>query len=696
MATSPLVILDANQVPRTEPSVSSRWSFDTTTVSRFIAQRDVIELSYMEGGPANQLVPFIDVQELQATYDPENLGILGTDLASYLKAPSFDYNVRGSYRTYVIRLGQPTPSQLILLDNAASQVLTLTSVDTGTYTNKLSVQVASGSLVGKMLTFRFRSEMIVLDNLQNAFGIAYTGNAGTAAMTITRASDHATRLQTTLTGATDGSISLDLDLTQAALSTVQQLVSYIDGQNGYNAVIDPYGNPLLPTSELDAVAGANIRTFPALLMRYIGAGSAATIATTATTLTTTVTGATGQNLSFDLTQPAYNTLGEVVAAINAMTGVYTCTLGPNADANATTNGLFAIIAGQDIRTSTYTLGTQAGHMNYVVPAGLGSIVNAINTLVPRVTAVRRTGATTVPANLPQTFFAGGTNPVPTNQDWLNALAVIEQEDLVGALLFPVSTDPVIQDAVNAWVTSQHTDQGKSFRAFFAPPDNTSSQAAKTMALGLNSTFAAMIPQPIVAASGVTEQPPLYPTACYCGAAAGALPTQPVTRLVVRAQSLPARAKFSKTVREDLLNNGVAVLEEVKGVGVRVSLAVTTSLSQDRIDRILSESMARDVIEQRIKAYCEPLIPDWASMTFLDTVKGQVFNALTSLEEDGVITKGIDQNGKILPAWQPIQVSVQGGVCTIKVHVLIGGELDHIIVVGTIGYQLFELTLPAGA
>src|SRR5262245_57769475 len=131
MATSPLLVLDANGVPRVEPSVSSRWSFDTTSVNRFIAQRDVIELSYMEGGPANILAPYIDVQELQTVYDPENLQILGADLASYLKAPSFDLNTRGAYRIYVIRLGQPTAAFLTLLDGAAAQVLTLTATDSG-------------------------------------------------------------------------------------------------------------------------------------------------------------------------------------------------------------------------------------------------------------------------------------------------------------------------------------------------------------------------------------------------------------------------------------------------------------------------------------------------------------------------------------------------------------------------------------
>jgi len=696
MATSPLLVLDVNGQPRIEPSVSSRWTFDETSATRYIAQHDVLLLSYMEGGPAHALVPFIDVRTLQDTYDPENLGILGADLASYLKAPSFDLNVRGAYRMYVARLGQPTSASLTLKDQAATNVLVVPAADAGTYTNKLSLEVASGSVVGKRVTLRFRQETTILDNLQNALHLAYTGNASAANLTITRTGDKAVRLQTALTGATDGSIPLDLDLTQDAWATVQQLVPYLNGQNGYRASIDRYGAPLLPTSELDSVAGRTIQTPITLVIRYVGAGSACTMQVTDTTLSTTVTGATGENLAISLSDPATDTLGKIVAFIASQSTHYTCMLGPNADPEALAPALFSNVT-QDIRTTAYSLQAKPGAMDDVSTAGLGSIVFALNTRTSRLGTVTRVPtAVTVPANIAQTFFTGGTNPVPTMQDWFDALAVIEQEDLVGAMVFPVTTDPVLQDALNAWAREQYVNSGKQFRPFLAPPDYTDADDAKSLALGLNNTFTELMFQPVVAASGVTEQPPLYPAAMYCGIAAGALPTVSATRVTLRCRALPSRAKYAKAQREDLLANGVCVLEEVRGVGVRIALAVTTSLSPDRIDRMLSESMARDVIDQRIRAYVEPLIPRWAQWDLMPTVKGAVFNALSSLETEGVISKGMDQHGKILPAWQPIQVSIQGGVCKIVVHVFIGGEIDHVQIFGSLSYQRFELTIPASA
>jgi hypothetical protein len=696
MATaSPLLVLDALGQPRIEPSVSSIWEFDITSATRFVAQHDVILIGAFEGGTPNVMLPFLDLRSLQSTVDPEALHILGADLADYLKRPSFDDNVRGAYRIYIMRIGHPTQATLTLQDAGAQGVLRLTSTDYGSYTNKLSVEVASGSVVGKRVTVRFRDEQTILDNLQNVLHLAYVGNATAATLTITRAGDRATRLQTTLTGATDGSINLDLDLTQDALATLQQLEPVLNGQNGYRALLDHFGAPGLPTAELDAVAGTSIRTPVTMSLHYVGTGTTATLTTTATTLTTTVGGTPADSQNIDLTAAGTNTLGELVAYLDSL-AAYTCALGPNADPEALTAGLFALVAGQDIRTVTYNLLPLPGKMDYLLTAGLGSIIYALTARVPRLHALRVTGATNVPANVAQTFLAGGTNPAPTTNDWLTGLDVVEQEALAGGLVFPISTAPIVQDATLAWVLEQRSTHGAAFRTFLAAPANLSPAQAQQLALGFNSTYAAMLAQGTIAPGGVVEQPPLYASAMYCGAAAGALPTQPVTRLVLRAQALPSWAKVSKAVREDMLVNGLAALEEAKGIGVRLTLAVTTSRSSDRIDRILSESMARDVIDQRIRAYVEPLIPHWAMMNFMPTVKGVVVNALKSLEADGLITQGRSAQGRILPAWLPVQVHIQGGLLCINVQVFIGGEIDHIQIFGTIAYQVFNLEIPVGA
>jgi hypothetical protein len=150
------------------------------------------------------------------------------------------------------------------------------------------------------------------------------------------------------------------------------------------------------------------------------------------------------------------------------------------------------------------------------------------------------------------------------------------------------------------------------------------------------------------------------------------------------------------VREQLESAGLNVLHEEKGTGVVLGLALTTSLSPDRIDRMLSESMARDVIEQRVRLYVRPLIPHWAFLNWIPTVAGAVLASLASLEQDGILTKGIDARNRLIPAYLPPTMSLSGGLLQIFLHVLIGGEVDHIDIAGTIAYQSFEIQIPAGA
>lgn len=693
--TSPLIFQDINSQVHIEPSVSVRTIFDQSTPKRFIAINDIIVPGAYEGGPTNTLVPYVNTLEIKRVYDPLNTHSLPTELIGYMDAPSGDLNVRGAYRVWPLRLGTATPASFTLQSSLPADVLRLTARDAGTYTNANSVEVASGTVTGKRITLRLNQEILVLDNLQNSLHISYVGNGTAATLTITRTGDAATRLQTTLTGASDGSIPLDLDLTSDQFATVQQVASYINTLNGYRASLDRYGASLLPSSELDAAAGQTIRTPVALTIQYVGAGSACTMTTTDTTLTTSVTGAPTENLTIDFTADATNTLGKVIAYIDGLAG-YTCVLGPHGDPEPLTLGLLTHVTTQDIRTAAYALTAQAGEMAYVTTALLGSILTAINARSARVMAARVAGATAAPANLAQTFLTGGTSPPLTVTDWDVALGVIEQQDLQGAILFPVSSSAIVQDMVLAWIKDQHDRIGNAYRGFFGTPDNTSVADLKSRATGYNSTLGLLVGQAVNASSGVGEQAPLYPAAMVCGAAAGALPTQSLTNMVLRCRSLPQRAKYTQGVREDLLNNGVCVLREVPGVGVVVSLAVTTSLSADRIDRMLSESMARDVIVQTIRTFVMPAIPRWASLTLLAEVKGLVIDGLDQLVVQGILVAGRDAQGRTLPPYLPPQVSAQAGVLDISVYVLIGGEIDHINISLSIGYQQITAESDAAA
>ena len=239
------MILDLNNQGRIEPSVFSRVEIDTRVQQRLQAFRDVIHLSYMEGGPVGQIGVYIDPVDIQTTFDPENLHIQGVELTNYMKAPTYDARMPGAYRMYIGRVGHATPATLMLKDDDDADVLQIDFMDNGTYVNKTSVEVMHGSLTGKRVIVRFSTyETVTYDNLGNGMDVSYIGNATAALMTITRTGDQATRLQVAIDGATDGSIDLDIDLLQPEYGTIADLSQFINAQLGYRASINRFADPL--------------------------------------------------------------------------------------------------------------------------------------------------------------------------------------------------------------------------------------------------------------------------------------------------------------------------------------------------------------------------------------------------------------------------------------------------------------------
>lgn len=86
-------------------------------------------------------------------------------------------------------------------------------------------------------------------------------------------------------------------------------------------------------------------------IRYVGAGSAATMTIGSNTLSTSVTGA-ADNLSLDLTAAAYDTEQELCAYVDGL-AAYTCTQVDAAYNYRVPTRLLASVTGQDIRTSAY-------------------------------------------------------------------------------------------------------------------------------------------------------------------------------------------------------------------------------------------------------------------------------------------------------------------------------------------------------
>lgn len=93
-------------------------------------------------------------------------------------------------------------------------------------------------------------------------------------------------------------------------------------------------------------------------IRYVGAGSAATLTISANgvprKLTTTVTGGPGgENLDLNLHAPAYDTISELCTYINGRTGSYTCSRTTLANATCHSTGFNSVVSA-DIKTVAVT------------------------------------------------------------------------------------------------------------------------------------------------------------------------------------------------------------------------------------------------------------------------------------------------------------------------------------------------------
>jgi len=192
------------------------------------------------------------------------------------------------------------------------------------------------------------------------FMIKYTGSGSAATMTIA-----GNALTTTVTGGPGGE-NLSFDLTNPAYSTISSLVTAMQARSGYTVAaascIPPVCTPgdsvtLSPVTNQDiksATYSAQYRNASTFWVRYVGIGTAATMSVSGTTLTTTVTGGPGgENLSFDLTNAAYDTMSELASTINGRSGYQAAMVFPGK--GAAHSIAMADLANQDIKSAAYVV-----------------------------------------------------------------------------------------------------------------------------------------------------------------------------------------------------------------------------------------------------------------------------------------------------------------------------------------------------
>ena len=189
---------------------------------------------------------------------------------------------------------------------------------------------------------------------------------------------------------------------------------------------------------------------PLMQIRYVGAGTPATMTITGTKLTTAITGGPGSE-NLDITLANYKSLGELVSFIDDQ-AAYTCTLLGQSDEKTT---IFDVVTSQDIKTGAYDC--QA-----IVEALIRTITSSESFTATLHTAAART----IPDNLSSyTYLAGGTVTAAQTSDWTAVLTMLESYEVNNLVIMSSSTS--IQSLVNTHCEKMNGIKYKKYRQWGA-------------------------------------------------------------------------------------------------------------------------------------------------------------------------------------------------------------------------------------
>lgn len=203
---------------------------------------------------------------------------------NFMTNPSPQLN--GAQQITFINVGENTQSSLTLQDSVPSGVISLQSVNYGLPSNLLQIQVANGSIAGKLITLfdGFSNSVVAGDNLGVPMQLVYTGNASGVTYSVIVSGGVATQL--IATSPVSGQ-SATINLGPGQNATIGSVAAALNGTGFYNAVV--IGNGNLPSGNLDAASGVSIVSGTGLQPVYATLGDIAYwVNTQAATLATAI------------------------------------------------------------------------------------------------------------------------------------------------------------------------------------------------------------------------------------------------------------------------------------------------------------------------------------------------------------------------------------------------------------------------
>lgn len=398
----------------------------------------------------------------------------------------------------------------------------------------------------------------------------------------------------------------------------------------------------------DYLHGDNIGR-AALSVRYTGAEATAILAVAADKLTLTAGSTDPVEISF----ADFSTVASVVDKINSL-GSYTAQVLDRSDNMATQNGLDFVTA-QDVKTAVYT-----------VRADLQAIIDWFNSVAfEYVTASRPDAVGKVPANIPYTFLAGGTDGNTITTDWYDALVALQNKDV--QWVSAASGDPAVHALIDTHVDFASGTLRRERRAILGTALGTTDAQALEAAKALNSKRTSLVHIGHYAydLSGqlVLREP--YMTAALIAAGfAGTNPGTPMTNKSLKVQGLE-RDLLNPTDTDELLLGGVMPVENTD-TGYKVTQSITTWLGDQKYNnREQSCGAALDFTVRNAREALDVLRGTKSNPLLLSRAAAITKSTLTQLAREEPQGPGVLAGDAASPAFRNISAAIEGDVLRVQ-------------------------------
>ena len=381
---------------------------------------------------------------------------------------------------------------------------------------------------------------------------------------------------------------------------------------------------------------------------YTGAETTATIAVTPTQVTL-VAGSTNTAIAL----ADFERIGQLVDRINGVNGFAASVLDGNSEKPAL-NGLDSLSA-TSVKSTTVT-----------VTGNLSAIVDWLNSTGEGfVTATRGTNAGTLPANIPFTYLAGGTDGSTTNTEWQNGFDALQTIDVQWVV--PISDSASIHAMTDSHCSYMSNIARMERRCIVGGGSGVTDEQAIAAAKVLNndrSSYTHLGIYDYNDAGKLTLYPAYIAAALLAGAFSGVNPGTALTNRTLKLRGIERKLR-NPTDTDRLILGGVLCIEDTPK-GYKCVKSITTWLANQNYNRVeISVGVALDFVSRNVRNILDDLRGKKGTPATLSDAVSRVDSILRTLAMPEPMGPGVIVGDKINPPYKNITASLEGDVLRVE-------------------------------